>query len=70
MYFLPIYVPPTRDQVYIPVYLEKLSLFTEEKTNGLHEQQPPEFQEVICPWASRAHRLEAILFYMSPRRTE
>lgn len=42
----------------------------------LHEQQPPAFQEIICPWvsgaynfvcpwANSAYRLEPLLFYIS-----
>ena len=31
----------------------------------LHEQQSPAFQGVICPWASGAYRLEAVVFYGS-----
>ena len=28
----------------------------------LREQQPPAFQEVVCPWASGTYRLAAFLF--------
>lgn len=31
----------------------------------LHEHQPPAFQDISCPWASGAYRLEALLIYRS-----
>jgi hypothetical protein len=34
----------------------------------LHEQQLPAFQEVICPWASGAYRLEAFCLMDLPIR--
>lgn len=72
-YFLPTYFMPMCDQSTHPVPLGQPRLFTEVKIYGLlsywlvivHEQQPPAFQEVICPWASGAYRSEVFLFYGS-----
>lgn len=53
-------------QVY-PLQLGQPTLFMEMKTLWLVTvpQHPPAFQEVVCTWASGAHRLEAFLIYRS-----
>lgn len=77
-YVLPVFASTLPDV--FPAYVWLSTSFTVGAANLVHRskgtwlvtlgEQVPAFQEVVCPWASGACRLEAVLFYSSLERSD
>lgn len=64
--FLPMNLLPMCDQAHPRKFgATKLAYQSCECLAISDEQQPPAFPEVVCPWASRAYRLETFPVYRS-----